>query len=184
MKQILTLLATLLLGVQGAFAAVVLHVDISDPSAVVITATGNPASFTGTAGAFENGVQLWEFFSSTNSAFVFGSGDLTVGAYSTTARFDDVYKDTDRALVLYDYNGTQPLAFSSSFPAFSGSAVFDLSSYAAQLPTVGTTGNVLTWDEEGIIGQYVVVPEPSLALLGVAGLAALGLTRLRNRRNS
>ena len=196
MLELVVLTTLLLLAGGAAQAAVILEVDVSDPTAVVFTSTD-----ANTQNSIENGLSntgiLLEGFFSGNVAEL--DDPLDSGALDV---FDTEGGPTRQPLdqiFVGDGPGTTPLdvnfyasigsAFNMFFRngerALTGSASHDLSSLTG-LPTVGTIGNIFS-DQPGggfgmsdaIIGQYSVVPEPGTALLMGLGFAGLGMAGRR-----
>jgi len=158
-------------------------VDVSDPSHVVFSSTqANPENLvieTSTA----LGVSLVNFFTSYLEVEVSFpvSGDLFPNG--ATVSFD-AFSTLEGEFNLYNWANTSYIDFLTDSPAFTGEGlVFDLSSWAAYLPTSGHTGTIhVGYDETGLLlGSYQVIPEPtSVALMVGVGLIGFGL-HLRRR---
>lgn len=214
MKRTLLLSALAIFSlVPAANAAVVLIVDVTNPSAVKITATSALSSGSSSLRMGYDGLTLLNILPSTtsnipNTSVVSSdvatsnlvptqspvtSGGIVmrytgVGSFNHDAATGTLEPGND--LGVYQ-NGADGLpnsqVFNTGVQAFKGESVWNLSAFAASLPRAGTTGNVLsgylpftTGSQQGIVlGQYVVIPEPSAAALG--GLAAASLL-LRRRR--
>ena len=168
-----------------AHAATLLIVDVSDPGAVTVTATGEASEATGTVTAF-TGFSFVDFFSGTpGGQLSVDSGLLTVvgSGVSVTSVFSD---GADDFLNLFTVGGGE-YVFTQGEQAFSGSVTFSLAGVPELLPEPGFVGRIVLGDRlttAGIeIGSYLVVgepvPVPAAALLFPAGL--LGLSRLRRR---
>lgn len=166
----------------------VLFINVANSAAVTFTGTGafaaNNYSVTGTQ-AFP--VRLTGFFTADQSNFDFldnSSTLATTGAGHSLGRaFLRVGAGGPRTLLLRQNGNSQEL-FSTSSAAFSGVAMFDLSSVAPYLPSVGATGNILAADGTTIVGTYSVVsavPEPA-TYAAFAGIGALALALRRRRR--
>jgi len=118
------------------------------------------------------------------------SGTLTPAG--TTAAYNNWFTDdlstSNVDVNLYVNSSVQLQNFSTSSPAFSGSATIDLSSFLAELPATGTIGPIYSGysrDAGVVIGYWQVVPEPSsLAQLVLSGLALSGILAWRTRRSS
>ncbi|MEM9081066.1 MAG: PEP-CTERM sorting domain-containing protein [Verrucomicrobiota bacterium] len=173
-----------------ASAAVLLTIDPSNPSAVTFAATSNAAEVdevfsTSTLG----GITLVNILAAPNpAAFDPRSSSGASSLLSDGMSIDRLESITSNdgntnatSLTLWDNtsNNGEGMDFSTSSPAFSGSAAFDLSEATF---TIGSTGNIISGDtvsgSGSIIGQWRVVPEPSSSLL----LALAGLLALRRKR--
>lgn len=183
---VLALVAGLVSFVETTKAAVpnyLLTINVSDPYAVTITATGNFASVGATDISSDSGVTLLSFFRSSLSAYSIPfSGNLAANGMSgfyDNATLDN-YSGSNIDLNLYSATRSSQ-NFTTSDPAFTGSATLDLHVYNYSLPTIGTTGNILdgsTGGYNGVIGVYQVVPEPSTyALLGLGTIGMLMMIR-------
>ncbi len=183
-------------------AAVVLQIDVSDPSAVVIKATPGLSLTTSNLRRALDGITIENFFTSAVNypASSNSSGDLidtlgivNQGGFSGFGTFEYSNNDgafgsaNDLSVFRNGGDGTPDQIFTTGTRAFTGSETFDFSSTASAIPASGTTGDVITGyfnsgtpDHGEVIGQWVVViPEPSSALLG-----ALGLLLVAKRRRS
>lgn len=181
-----------------------LTVDITDPSAVVITATGNNASVDDSSTTLFQGVNLLGFFTSAFGSVsgVNGSPSGTLIGGNTGVGYN--YFDVDRIsgsfvdLNPYFYDSevaNQTQVFSTAQSAFTGSITLDMSSYVAELPESGATGDIRPGALAGaaggpygaVIGQWQVIsttptPEPgTLALASLGGVSALVLAWRRKK---
>lgn len=183
MKRLITFLGTALLGLCGAKAAVVLQIDLSDPSAVVITSTGNPSSSSGEGEMFFSGIYLQDFFTTGVSASIQSavSGNLTTGMGDGIDTLDNIIVGWGERRINLWTGSVDTMYFSTSQPAFVGAVVLDLSAFAEWFPTVGTEG-IVDVGNDLFVGNYEVIPEPSLAALGVFGVGVLALAAIRKRR--
>ncbi len=169
---------------------VLLIINDSDPSNVTITATGAFA-FTNDSSTNENeGVDLLEFFTAPVAILPPGSpaspglsptGD---GPY-TQWQADDYSGSLVDLNISTDTSGPETQTFTTTSPAFTGSATLDLSSFSADLPSLGSSGLIVSGNSNNngdIIGDWEVedvpVPEPSQYGWGVL-LATLGFVTWR-----
>jgi len=168
-------------------ASFLLNVDISNPSAVTITATGENAAADDSSTTTFDGVTLLAFFTSVESLdppVLLSSSTLqpTGAAVSYTSWLVDDYSGTGVDLNLFEDESGDNQIFTTSKPAFTGTATLDLSGYS--LPPSGTTGAILAGYSGGtqgtIIGQYQVVPEP-YALPLAASLSLMAFAWMRRR---
>jgi hypothetical protein len=181
-------------------AQVLLTIDTSDVSNVVITATGSAAGQGSATTIANDGVTLLGFFTSSQTAAgsllpnsTLQGGGLSVsyddfaavnyagGAFSLDA---NLYVDSTDV----DHGMTQ--TFTTSSPAFTGTWTIDLGSLgisAAALPGNGASGQLFSGDanDHGVqIGTYDVVqtvPEPTTIGLALVGFAITGVAVLRRK---
>lgn len=204
-------LSLLTLGALSAQAAVLLQIDIRDPNAVIFTATGAYAGNDNSDFTVNDGITLVEFFtgsplveSPTADSLLGILAANTLTAAGTTSAYNQWMADnssnpeleldlnlyggigedgspigTLNAVIAIDYQ-----LFSTSAPAFSGAATFDLSTRLQYLPAAGASGQISPgYSESGTgasIGQWLVIPEPSTYAL-LIGAGALAATALRRR---
>ncbi|HET6407223.1 MAG TPA: hypothetical protein VFG14_05025 [Chthoniobacteraceae bacterium] len=156
-------------------AAVILVIDISDPSQVTFTATNANAQNNDADSWLQEGFSLIGFFqvSVTDSSLYYFDTPSNLWspggsfAYSTltSINFADPLSDTYLDLSIFG-SGFSTQDFSTIAPALTGSSTADLSEWLAFLPAAGTTGNIYSGDgisfEGPIIGQYTVIPEPKI----------------------
>jgi hypothetical protein len=193
-----------LASVGAAKAQILLTVDITNNSAITITATGANAS-TNVNAYLSDGIDLLNFFGSSTGAVNFNSNitssTLTASGTGTdtfTQGNSDVYSGSNVDLNLYNLSSSATETFTTSSPAFNGTMILDLSSYAANLRNVGTgtfTGTIITGfyndAEEGSgspntpIGTYQIItmtaPEPSTWALLIAAAVLLAIFRARTK---
>ena len=182
-----------LLSTSAANAQILLTIDDSTPSHTVITATGALAGASGSS-SLADGIDLLGFFTSQNltDAVVASPSTLTTGDSSSGPLFTYGYEDNISVggyvdLNLYQYNSGSTITFTAGQTAFTGSMTLDFSSIASKLPSLGTTGNIVTGfsgdsPNNTVIGEYQVVPEPStgamlLICLGTLAFLGRGLRR-------
>ncbi len=201
--SILAITAVSVLSSGAVRAAVVLNIDLSDPSAAVISASGAFADANDASANSGRGIILRELLTAnqTSNSSLIGTGDL-VGGGSGEAYNVFLTKPAFGALGARDANlffldglflGTATQAFSTTAPAFSGVATWNLSSISALLPGPGATGDIFAGDQDGVgpvaIGQWAVlgataaIPEPSsFAIWSLLGLVVGGSYRYRRKR--
>lgn len=171
-------------------ALILLNIDVSDPSAVVISATANGASddssFNVSSGFNLIGFLTSDFdgvqdFPDGTGTLAFTSGGAIDGSYFGNFTF------TDDNVTLFGYGGGTATITTGVAP-FSGSSVFDFTDLTAFLPAPGAFGDIQGGDLSPVgpvFGQWQVaaVPEPSTyaAALGAFALAATALRRRRRR---
>ena len=170
----------------SAQQAVLLTVDVSDPSNVVISATGTGPLINDSSAIVNRGVTLRGLFDADFDGERPLAGDL---APRDAPAFDLASNDFD-AVTARDLNlfrsafsdgTTTTQAFVTTDAAFTGAGTIDLSGASFVVGTVGdiSVGDTIDGDTTGgsgaTLGQFqVVVPEPSsLALLGLGGAALL-----------
>ena len=176
--------------VTPASAAVVLTVDVSNPTVgYTFTTTGAAPSVNDSSATTFDGVTLQGLFASDflrlNNVL---SGTLSA-AGSAGSPFNVASNTTVFGLRNLNFyrDASQPMTFVTTAPAFTGSSFISSSSFGADAPfaavgTIGdiTVGNVRTSDGSGAtLGQFQIIPEPSsLALLGLGGVALLRRRRV------
>jgi len=172
-------------------------INISDPSNVTFTATTESSLIDSELGTAD-GITLVNFFTSNlnigeaqlpGSLAVADTGDsfLTI----ESVNFEDFFGDDDgNDLTIFnvDDDTFTGQVFETGQLAFTGESTFDFSSFAASLPAVGSTGDIVTGFDADALNhglvintfEVVAVPEPSSTLL--LGLSALGLAAHRRRK--
>lgn len=169
--------------------------DISDLSAVTVTAVAANSESDNSSTISYDGVNLWNFFSSNVSFSEAVSGDFgpesITGEFYDSAASDSYSTSGGDAVDLNLYKsyadpGDSPFqVFTITSPPFVGLGVFDLSSISlSAIPLVGHTGIVYSGysgNPGEPLGEYIVVPEPGSLMLGVfAGTLLLLQRRSRN----
>lgn len=160
-------------------AEIVISIDISNPSAVVITATSN--NYTGTAitggSVTGQGIILSGFFGSATgvgnaevSALgtpTFFPASLPTGTYDRLLQVAGGSEDANVFELLPPYD-TQ--TFATNAAPFRGTMTADLSNNFGTLPGIGESGSVTVGGT--MVGTWSVVPEP--ATFGLTGALLLG----------
>lgn len=192
----LTLLVFITVGLVGqtVFGDIILRVNISDPSAVTLTATGAFAEIDNGGTDSAIGITLLGLFA---NEYPIGqarslSGDLTPsGAVnpfnSATNGFAGV---SELDLNIYASGFAEPMNFSELTPALTGTATVNLS--GASFLTFGSTGDIIVGDGgsgsgnavSNVIGQFQVIPEPSSVALLAMVTGTLIFRRRREDRAS
>lgn len=90
---------------------------------------------------------------------------------------------TDLDLNLFDAGNSAALPFSTAFPAFVGSATFDLSALALLLPAAGALGDIQPGDFNTgstglgpVIGQWKVIDSSAVPIPGSIAFIMSGLS--------
>lgn len=175
----------------AAGQSILIDINQTDPSAVQFIATVNGAVVADSSQYNLYGVDLITYFTtSVASGSAVTTGNLipagTIGAY-TQWHADNLNATGNESLNLYTSSGIPQLqAFTIANPAFTGTAIIDLSSLLADLPTTGMSGNIYSGDvlsSGQVIGQWVVVPEPSVkAQFAFGAIVLAGLAFVRRAR--
>lgn len=177
--------------VHRASAQILLTVDISDPAAITVSGTGAVAAvnYTGTATTFP--VRLLNFFTSNpgqENPLAATSSTLSTNGGPILGQFMAGRASPGVTTFVMRNAPNTAASYSTSAAAFTGTAVFNFTSFAGSfyvdyLPSVGHIGNIVGSDGATVVGTYSVVssvPEPAaFALLG--GIAVLGAVILRRR---
>lgn len=165
-------------------AAVILNVDVSDPTAVVFSSTteASMANFLN-AGDSGDGVTLAGLFSgntTVNQLLVPTSGVIEVlsdpsgnNRGSLQTLWIDEHEDgwTLNDVNIYDQGFSFTTSFLDSSPALQGTMIADLSSFSG-IQSSGFIGTVFAGapNANQVIGQFRIIPVPSALILGLGGL--------------
>ena len=179
-----------ILPAAGQSTLIVIDINEANPSAVQFTAVGsNSLANSSMNNLF--GVDLLSYFTSAHTSIAGAVAGTLVPAGTTTAYnawFPDSLNTahTNVDLNLYVTTTSQVQTFSTSSPAFTGTATIDLSSWLAFLPRTGTTNYVLAGNSRsslGAIGGWIVVPEaPVEAQLALGAMVFAGFALIRRVR--
>ena len=174
-----------LLGARSS-AAVVMTIDITNLAQVKFTATTAFAQAEEMDTDMLDGIVLVGIFSKNPGSgvpeVVTSSNLRSPGA---TVSFREFYDGGYAGGVLnLNFAGTDLSTheFETTQRAFTGTATANFSAVVAGSLVVGKTGDIWAGsalDTRVVIGQFLIIPEPGSAMLGVAGV---GLVMLRRRR--
>lgn len=178
-----TVLAAVLFTPRLADAAILIVVDISNPSATTFTATGAAPLIDDFSSGTTFGVSLLGLFSSdydASSQTVSGNLIPSGSPIPYDSVLNDFFNLTGLDINLFATDD-ESQTFLTGTPAFTGTALIDLSG-----ATFGTSGNIIVGDSEfgsgNIIGQWSAIPEPSSYAILIA-LATGCLLIVRHRRS-
>ena len=189
-------LATLFIGTAAitslnSFGAVVLTINVQDPSHVTFTAVANNSANAANVNMdYNGGITLLGFFTTDESISGLAiagnwSGRNAGVSYNETVTF--VYPNSaavpGKDLSIY-YNVLNPALqaqFVTSAPPFSGSGSANMATYSAGLPTAGTSGNVYYSFNGALLGQWNAVPEPA-ETMGAIGAGLIAFAWIRRTR--
>ncbi len=188
-KLALVTLAGAALTTSAYAQGVLLTVDLSNPTNVIITATGNNAAVNDNSTPAWEGVSLLSFLTSAVAKTDTYAGSLTGGGVAYNAYFCQTGGNSPgNDLCLYNYGVGDPQTFSTGAPAFTGTATLNLSSIAGSLPSAGASGNIYTsysGNHRVLLGQWQVMdaaPTPEPGTLALAGLGGVGAWFCARRR--
>lgn len=175
-----------------------LGIDLTDPSAVVITSTPLSATDNSALTLFE-GATLQLFFSGYVPFNTFGAASGNLAPFSSGTAYNTWAVDDTIPLLFADlsfFTSTDDPAnspaqiFGTFFTAFKGSATIDLSAHTALLPSIGITGPIFAGYSDNlgpIIGTWEVTAVPELpvpAHLALYGAGFAGFWAFRRFRKS
>ncbi len=188
MKKIISTACLIVVGSCVAQAAVVLTVDVSNPSVVVLTASRANSGVAVSSDVFD-GFTLSNFFTADPSGS-FATSSLTAGLRGGDAslEYDVAQVDLVSNVGLFIAGSSnEAMSFSTGSAAFTGSSALDLSAASLFLPASGS-GPLVVWDANlnaVEIGTWQIspVPEPS-SYLAVIGFGLMGLSAYRRVRGT
>lgn len=181
-----------------AQAAVILEIDISDPTAVRFTSTAAFSQITVNQSSFDHGITLLDFFTGNTLAIDVpaDSGAIEVPTADGFRQLRRIFAGPfDGGWTLDDLNFYDPyfdfmdftMTFTGDARALAGGATHDLSGMGL-LPAPGMIGTLITGfpdaDELLVLGQWritggVAVSEPSSLALLCVGLLGFATFRFR-----
>jgi len=176
----------------AAGQSILIDINESNPSAVQLIATGNLPIVNDSSQPIASGVDLISFFTASAAGGGAATGSLmpfapTI-AYSQWVTDDLNNSPNNLDLNLYNSSANLTQTFSTSSPAFTGTATINLSSLLADLPSTGATGPIYSGysasrPQGQLIGEWQVVPEPpAVAQLALGALTFAGLALVRRAR--
>jgi hypothetical protein len=170
--------------------SILIDINQADPSAVQFIATVTGPLVNDSSALNYAGVDLISYFTAPVGSAFGVTGTLTPAG--TTAAYNAWFPDNllnGDSLVdmnLFVAGSPQLQNFVTSSPAFTGTATINLSSLLAELPATGTSGYIYSGYSRStgqIIGEWVVVPEPSVeAQLALGAVVFAGLALVRRAR--
>jgi hypothetical protein len=175
----------------AAGQSILININEANPSAVQFIATVNNAIANDSSQYNLFGVDLLSYFTAAQSVggAVLSSTLIPAGTTSAYTQWfpDNLHVASSVDLNLYATGTAQFQTFSTSSPAFTGTAIINLSSLIAALPSTGASGNIYAGDARSpggvIIGTWTVVPEPPVeAQLALGAMVLAGLALVRRAR--
>jgi hypothetical protein len=172
----------------AAGQAILININEANPSAVQFTATVANSGTNDSSQYNTFGVDLINYFTASTAAGGAVTGNLipagTSVAYNTWFP-DNLHFGNNVDLNLYNGNTVQLQTFSTSSPAFTGTATINLAGY--NLPATGASGLIFPGDARSpdvqFIGRWTVVPEPPVtAQLALGAMVLAGLAFVRRAR--
>jgi hypothetical protein len=173
----------------AAGQSILININEANPSAVQFITTG-ANSFAASSVNNLFGVDLISYFTIAPAAAA-GAVTGTLIPTGTTTAYNEWFPDNltvvnNVDLNMYVTSTSQVQAFVTTSPAFTGTAIVNLSSLLADLPITGASGNIYSGDIRSpgaLIGRWVVVPEPSVeAQLALGAMVFAGLALVRRAR--
>jgi hypothetical protein len=185
----------------AARAAVVLTINVQDPSHVTFAAVANNSAINGTLVAdFNGGISLLGFFTADQSILTasplaisgswigrsasFGYNEAVTYNYATQDGVVVAGKDLSIYYNVLNQGGNQD--FSTSAAPFTGVSSANMTAFASGLPLAGTTGPLILGflsSQGGEIGQWSVVPEPAETTVAVGALVGAFALLRRSRKS-
>jgi hypothetical protein len=175
----------------AAGQSILININEANPSAVQFIATVTVPLVNDSSQNNFFGVDLLSYFTVAPAAVAGVATGTLVPAGTTTAYNqwfpDNLHVANNVDLNLYATTTSQTQTFSTSSPAFTGTAIINLSALFANLPITGASGNIYSGDAHSpagvLIGRWVVVPEPSVeAQLALGAMVFAGLALVRRAR--
>ena len=172
-------LALCTLFASQTYAITLLTIDVSNPSAVVVTSTNASPLISVTGTDNTNGVSFLNFFTSNATSANIGAVSSSLFGGTSTNNFDLQFLDGTFVNI---FGSSAPTDYLLGAPAFTGTATFNLSQNSSVLPQLlGATGDIAIGFQSpfnSVIGQYEIIgvapiPLPAAAWLFISGLAGL-----------
>jgi hypothetical protein len=176
----------------AAGQAILIDINQSNPSAVQFITTGASSFVNDSIHLNTDGVDLNSYFTASVAGGGAATGSLipagTTAAYNAWVPDDLNNSPNNVDLNLYVIGSPTFQNFNISSAAFTGTATVNLSSLLADLPSTGTIGYIYSGysgsrPQGQVIGEWVVVPEPSVeAQLALGAVVFAGLALVRRAR--
>jgi hypothetical protein len=175
----------------AAGQSTLINIYEGNPSAVLFIATVASSSVNNSSQNDLFGVDLINYFTLAQSVGGAVTGTLTPAG--TTNAYTQWFPDNWHTFLNANLNlyatTAQLQNFSTSSPAFTGTATIDLSAFIASLPVTGAFGNIYSGDARSpsgvLIGRWIVVPEPPVeAQLALGAMVFAGLALVRRARRA
>lgn len=185
----------------GTQAAVVLTINVQDPSHVTFTAVANNSAITASqATDFSAGIALLGFFTSNQNIPELTplsiSGNWTgrgaTGAYKAAVTYSYAAQDgvvipgRDVSIFFAPSGGGGTQNFVTGTVPFTGESSANMTAFASGLPLAGASGSLISGylsTQGGVIGQWSVVPEPAETTVTVGALISAFALARRSRKS-
>lgn len=195
-KLIAPIVLALGLGATSASAAILVTVDITDPTAVTFTGNDVQPIASDSTSVFR-GFTLLDFLTGASTQAFFTDNQSNFRARGSQVALRDIFFPTsgggDDLNIYNSPSFGANINLRTDRRAFANTLVADLSSIASLLPGVGTFGQIILGDNptanqrrNPVVGAYEVVgvapvplPAPGLLLIGAIG--AVAATRKRKQ---